>query len=97
MSWSSVFEKLIAAAPNTTTVTVTSAGRSRRARRAQKSRSDTVADCSISRVTSRAIRKPETTKNTSTPRKPAGRTDGAKWKTTTAATAIARSPSSPPT
>ncbi len=53
--------------------------------------------CAISRVTSRVIKKPETTKNTSTPRKPAGSTDGAKWYTMTAATAIARRPSRLPT
>jgi hypothetical protein len=37
------------------------------------------------------MRYPEMTKNTSTPTNPPGRTDGQKWKTTTATTATARS------
>ena len=39
------------------------------------------------------MRKPEMTKNTSTPTKPPGRADGNEWKTTTVTMAIARSPS----
>ncbi len=41
------------------------------------------------------MRKPESAKKTSTPRKPPGSQSGSAWKTSTAVTAIARTPSSP--
>ena len=43
------------------------------------------------------IRKPETTKKMSTPRKPPGNQAGSRWKVSTAAIASARRPSSPST
>ena len=51
----------------------------RRARRAQKPESDSVPVRSISRSSSEVIRKPEITKNTSTPTKPPGSADGHRW------------------
>ena len=55
------------------------AGRMRRARRAQKPRSETDPVRSASRSSSEVIRKPEMAKKTSTPTKPPGSTAGHRW------------------
>ena len=59
-----------APATTVTTRTSTEAGSRRRARRAQKLGSETVPVAASSRSSSRVIRKPDTTKNTSTPTNP---------------------------
>ena len=64
----------------------------RRARRAQNAASETRPVAATSRSRCDVIRKPEMTKNTSTPTNPPGSADGQKWQTTTIATATARSP-----
>ena len=88
---------MIAAAISTASVTVASAGSSRRIRRAQKCHSLICPVWAISRTTRREIKNPETTKKMSTPRNPEGKPFGEKCHNMTATTAIARNPSSPPT
>jgi hypothetical protein len=97
MSCSSTGVSFTAEMTRTITVITATAGSRRRARRAQKRGRENDPVVATSPTSKRAIRNPETTKNTSTPRKPPGKLDGAKWKITTAATAIARKPSSAPT
>jgi hypothetical protein len=81
-------------ATTTATSTTSSAGSSRRARRAQNARSRIRPVPARSASSSDVIRKPDSTKNASTPRNPLGRNASPPWNTTTAATATARTPSS---
>src|SRR6187402_2806868 len=71
----------------------TSAGTIRRIRRDMKSPTNAAKGFGPRAMHDEATTKPDTTKNTSTPRNPPGRTSGAKWKTRTARTAMALSPS----
>ena len=75
------------------TTTRHEAGIRRRARRAQKFGSDTVPVRETSPSSSEVIRKPETTKNTSTPMKPPPNGPMSAWNSTTSTTAMARRPS----
>ena len=78
----------------TTNSNAYSAGRRRRARRVQNWRRPIAAVSAVFFEQQPVMRKPETTKKTSTPRKPPGSQLTSPWNTMTAATATARSPSS---
>src|SRR4051812_33199629 len=80
-----------AVAPAHAAITVSAAGRIRRARRAQNPRSETRPVSRSSRIRSVVMRNPEMTKNTSTPTKPPGTASGHRCHPTTSATATARS------
>ena len=76
------------APPSTvTTSTRHDAGSSRRARRAQNPGSDSVPVDASSLSSRRVIRKPDRTKNTSTPTKPPWKAPRRRWNSTTATTA----------
>ena len=80
-------------ASRVTTRTRPEAGSSRRARRAQKLGSEMVPVVASSRSSSDVIRKPDSTKNTSTPMNPPGTMPNLAWYTSTSSTATERSPS----
>ena len=79
----------------TTAIITKSAGSRRRARRIQNRTRSMVPVALRSASSSDVIRKPLITRKTSTPRKPPGSQPAPMWYVTTAATATARSPSTP--
>ena len=86
-------ESSAAAASETAATRTISAGRIRRARRAQNAGRSIRPFRACSPASSDVIREPEITKNTSTPTNPDGSSAAAAWYSTTASTAIARRPS----